>query len=170
MRIPAGKAYFDHGGFSDAVGTQNSDPRVEIDPEIDLAEQNSIGRVSTRHGFHVSPPERDVVGLEDGHLQRKRLFLMEFESNARPRTGSEAWDPPKAPESRPFPPVISSQPSVCSAPAYPSSFSLSFYGARFAFTRNRLIKIIKWSICPLIDARSRSRFKFSSSNVFSYAS
>ena len=41
------------------------------------------------------------------------------------------------------------------------------YGARLALTRKRLMKIMRWSICPRILARSRSRFNRSSSNTFS---
>ena len=159
----------DHRRFSDSVGTQNSDSRFQVDSEVHFAEQNAIRRVPSLHFSPFPLPERHIVGLQNGHLQRRRLRLIALsrphvhELEAQHRVLRRRGDRVQL--------LLQLLHHLQLALHLPSlNETPQPHGARFAFTRKRLTNTIRWSICPFSDARSRSRFSLSSSNVFSYAS
>ena len=65
----------DQGGFTDSVGTQDTNARLEVDAEVDISEENTVLRVTKSDPAAGIEPEGDVDGLENGQLKRRRLHV-----------------------------------------------------------------------------------------------
>ena len=146
----------DQGGFTDSVGTQNTDARLEVDAKIDISEENAVLRVTKSDPAAGIEPEGDVDGLENGQLKRRRLHV---------NTQQHADIGKLEAKHRVF---ADHRNGVHFLLQFLHHLQLALHlsahkttrrrrnGARFAFTRNRLMKIMRWSICAWMDERSRS--------------
>lgn len=65
----------DQGGFTDSVGTQDTNARLEVDAEVDISEENTVLRVTKSDPAAGIEPEGDVDGLENGQLKRRGLHV-----------------------------------------------------------------------------------------------
>ena len=65
---------FEDGGFARAVGADDADARVELDVQVDVAEERSVGRVAEGDARHLDDGRRELLHLGELEVHRVLAF------------------------------------------------------------------------------------------------
>ena len=65
---------FEDGGFARAVGADDADARVELDVQIDVLEERSVGRVAEGDARHLDDGRRELLHLGEFEVHRVLAF------------------------------------------------------------------------------------------------
>ena len=65
---------FEDGGFARAVGADDADARVELDVQVDVAEERLVGRVAEGDARHLDDGRRELLHLGEFEVHRVLAF------------------------------------------------------------------------------------------------